>query len=153
SAARLSQTPRKRTRPTEKASPPPQVPAAKPPASAAKPPTPAPVAEAPPETPRVNFCQQGTVEEQLLRVLHDKINMFEPTARLSRTGRGCAGTPRYPARRTGAPIFRPVRPSIAKLATAAPAPALCAPCRGSRSPLSQESHQRELAPGGRCKRN
>jgi SNF2 family DNA or RNA helicase len=24
-----------------------------------------------------NFCQQGTVEEQLLRVLHDKINMFE----------------------------------------------------------------------------
>jgi SNF2 family DNA or RNA helicase len=24
-----------------------------------------------------NFCQAGTVEEQLLRVLHDKINMFE----------------------------------------------------------------------------
>jgi SNF2 family DNA or RNA helicase len=24
-----------------------------------------------------NFCQEGTVEEQLLRVLHDKINMFE----------------------------------------------------------------------------
>ncbi len=24
-----------------------------------------------------NFCLQGTVEEQLLRVLHDKINMFE----------------------------------------------------------------------------
>jgi SNF2 family DNA or RNA helicase len=24
-----------------------------------------------------NFCQQGTLEEQLLRVLHDKINMFE----------------------------------------------------------------------------
>ena len=24
-----------------------------------------------------NFCQQGTIEEQLLRVLHDKINMFE----------------------------------------------------------------------------
>jgi len=24
-----------------------------------------------------NFCQRGTVEEQLLRVLHDKINMFE----------------------------------------------------------------------------
>jgi SNF2 family DNA or RNA helicase len=24
-----------------------------------------------------NFCQQGTVEEQILRVLHDKINMFE----------------------------------------------------------------------------
>jgi hypothetical protein len=24
-----------------------------------------------------NFCQSGTVEEQLLRVLHDKINMFE----------------------------------------------------------------------------
>jgi hypothetical protein len=24
-----------------------------------------------------NFCQTGTVEEQLLRVLHDKINMFE----------------------------------------------------------------------------
>ena len=24
-----------------------------------------------------NFCQQGTVEEQLLRVLHDKVNMFE----------------------------------------------------------------------------
>jgi len=24
-----------------------------------------------------NYCQQGTVEEQLLRVLHDKINMFE----------------------------------------------------------------------------
>jgi SNF2 family DNA or RNA helicase len=24
-----------------------------------------------------NFCQQGAVEEQLLRVLHDKINMFE----------------------------------------------------------------------------
>ena len=24
-----------------------------------------------------NFCQQGTVEEQLLGVLHDKINMFE----------------------------------------------------------------------------
>jgi SNF2 family DNA or RNA helicase len=24
-----------------------------------------------------NFCQQGSIEEQLLRVLHDKINMFE----------------------------------------------------------------------------
>ena len=24
-----------------------------------------------------NYCQEGTVEEQLLRVLHDKINMFE----------------------------------------------------------------------------
>ncbi len=24
-----------------------------------------------------NFCQQGTIEEQLLRLLHDKINMFE----------------------------------------------------------------------------
>ena len=24
-----------------------------------------------------NFCQAGTVEEQLLRVLHDKVNMFE----------------------------------------------------------------------------
>jgi len=24
-----------------------------------------------------NFCQEGTVEEQILRVLHDKINMFE----------------------------------------------------------------------------
>jgi SNF2 family DNA or RNA helicase len=24
-----------------------------------------------------NFCQAGTIEEQLLRVLHDKINMFE----------------------------------------------------------------------------
>ena len=24
-----------------------------------------------------NFCQQGTLEEQILRVLHDKINMFE----------------------------------------------------------------------------
>ncbi len=24
-----------------------------------------------------NFCQEGSVEEQLLRVLHDKINMFE----------------------------------------------------------------------------
>lgn len=24
-----------------------------------------------------NFCQQGSVEEQLLRVLHDKVNMFE----------------------------------------------------------------------------
>jgi hypothetical protein len=24
-----------------------------------------------------NFCQKGTVEEQILRVLHDKINMFE----------------------------------------------------------------------------
>ncbi|MEO8125676.1 MAG: SNF2-related protein [Bryobacteraceae bacterium] len=24
-----------------------------------------------------NFCQEGTIEEQLLRVLHDKINMFE----------------------------------------------------------------------------
>ncbi len=24
-----------------------------------------------------NFCQAGTLEEQLLRVLHDKINMFE----------------------------------------------------------------------------
>ena len=24
-----------------------------------------------------NFCQQGTIEEQILRVLHDKINMFE----------------------------------------------------------------------------
>ena len=24
-----------------------------------------------------NFCQAGTVEDQLLRVLHDKINMFE----------------------------------------------------------------------------
>jgi hypothetical protein len=24
-----------------------------------------------------NFCQGGSIEEQLLRVLHDKINMFE----------------------------------------------------------------------------
>jgi SNF2 family DNA or RNA helicase len=24
-----------------------------------------------------NFCQQGSLEEQILRVLHDKINMFE----------------------------------------------------------------------------
>ena len=24
-----------------------------------------------------NYCQEGTVEEQILRVLHDKINMFE----------------------------------------------------------------------------
>ena len=24
-----------------------------------------------------NFCQAGTVEEHLLRVLHDKVNMFE----------------------------------------------------------------------------
>ena len=24
-----------------------------------------------------NFCQAGSIEEQLLRVLHDKINMFE----------------------------------------------------------------------------
>ena len=24
-----------------------------------------------------NYCQKGTVEEQILRVLHDKINMFE----------------------------------------------------------------------------
>ena len=24
-----------------------------------------------------NFCQRGTIEEQLLRVLHDKVNMFE----------------------------------------------------------------------------